>query len=334
MEDAAIDEEISTLRLTFGEDSVEFTKETRKLRLYLPNREEELALVLDGCIPSGYPNATPLSASCLKVEANWLAPEELEKFWQSVPEELVSKELSATAASHRSEGTLCALAFWLYEARQRTLKDPSNHCREEFRRDHVLQAPNRDSVLSEESCGGVSGPPDERNAASQAGPSSGNDLETTLAAEQRLERKPQNEQQPHARICGDPLVLVSVDPFTERKSTFQGHAAFVVSWTAVEHCLQTLREHSKGRTATHMIWACRIARPGSSVQEGTDDDGERRGGRLLLELLRKKHLTNVFVCVCRWFGGTLLYGRRFYCIQLAAKQALAALEAANPAPQG
>lgn len=64
------------------------------------------------------------------------------------------------------------------------------------------------------------------------------------------------------------------------------------------------KEHKKAR---HIVYAYRV-----NTKSKSNDDGEPRGtaGRPLLELLYKRDIENVALCVVRYFGGSKLGASR------------------------
>ncbi|XP_065570782.1 protein IMPACT-like [Artemia franciscana] len=127
--------------------------------------------------------------------------------------------------------------------------------------------------------------------------------------------------------------IVSSEPFTERKSTFQGHIATVFTQDQVRQVLAKLYENRKIAQATHNIYAYRIYKEDSkSWLQDCDDDGETQAGSRLLHLLQIVNSKDVIVVVSRWFGGILLGADRFKLINNAARQVLQLggyLEASN-----
>lgn len=89
-----------------------------------------------------------------------------------------------------------------------------------------------------------------------------------------------------------------------RKSRFICHICPVDNHQEAQAFLEALRK--KYRDANHNVWAWRI---GQKVpEEKFSDDGEPAGtaGIPVLEVLRKKELTNCVVVITRYFGGILL----------------------------
>lgn len=118
--------------------------------------------------------------------------------------------------------------------------------------------------------------------------------------------------------------IIHGEPFTDRKSTFQGHIAFpIVSVAQVKLVLRKLLENRKIANATHNIMAYRIEMPstGSFLQD-CDDDGETSAAARVLHILQMVDARNVVVIVSRWFGGILLHMDRFKHINNAARNML------------
>ncbi|GIX96622.1 protein IMPACT [Caerostris extrusa] len=109
----------------------------------------------------------------------------------------------------------------------------------------------------------------------------------------------------------------------DRKSIFQAHAAKVTSEKQVKKkILEKLKECKKIATATHNMFAYRISGNTKYPIQNSDDDGEGRGGNVILALLQKCEATNVVVIVTRWYGGVHLGTDRFRHICDAAKSVL------------
>lgn len=92
--------------------------------------------------------------------------------------------------------------------------------------------------------------------------------------------------------------------FRDKGSKFLAYAFPIDSEAQVKPILQSLGiEHPKAR---HYCWAYRLGMDTSNYR--INDDGEPSGtaGRPILNTLLSAELTNVFVVVVRYFGGTLL----------------------------
>lgn len=91
---------------------------------------------------------------------------------------------------------------------------------------------------------------------------------------------------------------------TEKKSRFIAEVFPVSSEEeAMEHLEETRKKYWDAR---HHCWAYVTGR--TPCLERMSDDGEPAGtaGKPILEVIRGNHLTDVFVVVTRYFGGTLL----------------------------
>lgn len=107
----------------------------------------------------------------------------------------------------------------------------------------------------------------------------------------------------------------------DRKSSFQGHAATILTIDQVHQVLDKLKENRKIANATHNIYAYRICKENTFIQD-CEDDGEAQAGGRLLHLLQILDVKNVIVVVTRWYGGVHLGPDRFRHINNAARQVL------------
>lgn len=92
--------------------------------------------------------------------------------------------------------------------------------------------------------------------------------------------------------------------FRDKGSKFIAYIYPILAETEIKAILQQLKaEHPKAR---HHCWAYRLGMDTSNYR--INDDGEPSGtaGRPILNSLLSAELTNVFVVVVRYFGGTLL----------------------------
>jgi putative IMPACT (imprinted ancient) family translation regulator len=62
--------------------------------------------------------------------------------------------------------------------------------------------------------------------------------------------------------------------------------------------------------ASHLSWALRPESNGS-IMETKSDGGETGAGACILDVLRKRQVTNTLVLVARWYGGRHLGSLRF-----------------------
>ena len=90
----------------------------------------------------------------------------------------------------------------------------------------------------------------------------------------------------------------------EKKSRFIAEVYPVVSEEEAFAYLEKVKK--RYWDARHHCWAYVIG--GNPVQERMSDDGEPAGtaGKPILEVIRGRELTDVFIVVTRYFGGTLL----------------------------
>ena len=92
--------------------------------------------------------------------------------------------------------------------------------------------------------------------------------------------------------------------FRDKGSKFIAYIYPISAETEIKAILQQLKaEHPKAR---HHCWAYRLGMDTSNYR--INDDGEPSGtaGRPILNSLLSSELTNIFVVVVRYFGGTLL----------------------------
>lgn len=90
----------------------------------------------------------------------------------------------------------------------------------------------------------------------------------------------------------------------EKKSKFIATVTSVTTQEEAETVLQQLRK--KYYDATHNCFAYQVGE-GQPIQK-CSDDGEPQGtaGKPILDVLKGSGLTNILICVTRYFGGTLL----------------------------
>lgn len=88
-----------------------------------------------------------------------------------------------------------------------------------------------------------------------------------------------------------------------KKSEFLSFAFPVASAEEVQSTLKEIR--LKYSDARHVCYACVVSKP---QMEKCSDDGEPDGtaGKPLLELIKKKGITNILLVVVRYFGGIKL----------------------------
>eukprot|EP00397_Hematodinium_sp_SG-2012_P054189 GEMP01065172.1.p2 GENE.GEMP01065172.1~~GEMP01065172.1.p2 ORF type:complete len:195 (+),score=45.52 GEMP01065172.1:406-990(+) len=106
--------------------------------------------------------------------------------------------------------------------------------------------------------------------------------------------------------------------FTEKKSTFQAHAARVQSKEDVDAVWNEITADKKVAASTHNMFAYRFKREDGSLVADNADDGEAAAGTKLAELLDLMPCEDVFVMVSRWYGGIKLGPLRFKIISKVA----------------
>ncbi len=70
-----------------------------------------------------------------------------------------------------------------------------------------------------------------------------------------------------------------------------------------EKVLETKREYSD---ATHVVHAAVVGKSGTLYSSSDDKEPKNTAGRPALEVLKGSGITNICVCIVRYFGGTLL----------------------------
>lgn len=113
------------------------------------------------------------------------------------------------------------------------------------------------------------------------------------------------------------------EPFTDRKSTFQAHAAHVREVSEVKIVLDNLKQNRKIGNACHNIMAYRIfCQERNAFLQDCDDNGELHAGSRLLHLLQILEVKDLVVVVTRWYGGILLGPDRFKHYNNSARELL------------
>lgn len=137
-----------------------------------------------------------------------------------------------------------------------------------------------------------------------------------------VEEESPREENEEVIVFHKKLDIYHGQPLVDRKSTFQAHLAEVKAVEDVQNVLGQLKEYKKVSTATHNMWAYRIANQCGGVSHDCDDDGENHAGSRLLKLLEIVDAKNVLVVVSRWYGGILLGADRFKHINNVARDLL------------
>ncbi|MBN2587601.1 MAG: YigZ family protein [Candidatus Fermentibacteraceae bacterium] len=89
--------------------------------------------------------------------------------------------------------------------------------------------------------------------------------------------------------------------------------AFAVPCSGADEALEAVRVLTAScglEDASHLSWALR-PESGGSIMETKSDGGETGAGACILDVLRKRNVTNTLVLVARWYGGRHLGSLRF-----------------------
>lgn len=116
--------------------------------------------------------------------------------------------------------------------------------------------------------------------------------------------------------------VIHCSPVTEHKSVFQAHVSQLLSEDDLPAFLSSVRESRKGHLATHTMFAYRLRRNDGVMLNSFDDDGEKGGGKCMLNILIATDAVNVVVAVTRWFGGIKLGPARFRIIAHVTRDAI------------
>ena len=112
------------------------------------------------------------------------------------------------------------------------------------------------------------------------------------------------------------------DEITEKGSHFQGHSLTVLSKTQAVAARNSIYQSPKLSKSSHIMYAYKIGGPGESIESGFADDNEINGGTLLMNLIEKEKLTNIFLCVTRIKNGPNIGQNRFDHIKNCAKNVI------------
>ncbi len=89
-----------------------------------------------------------------------------------------------------------------------------------------------------------------------------------------------------------------------KKSRFIGIGQYIDSLDEVKGIISTLRKEHSG--ANHVVHAAIVGKSGDMVSYSDDKEPKNTAGRPVFEVVKGSNLTNILVCVIRYFGGTLL----------------------------
>jgi len=113
--------------------------------------------------------------------------------------------------------------------------------------------------------------------------------------------------------------------FKEKGSKFFAFAYPIHTATQAKPLIENLRkEHHSAR---HVCWAYKLGYDGSEYRANDDGEPSNTAGKPILGQIDSFELTNVLVCVVRYFGGTLLgVGGLIQAYKEAARETLAVAE--------
>jgi len=97
---------------------------------------------------------------------------------------------------------------------------------------------------------------------------------------------------------------------SDRGSKYTVSGAYINTEVDIKAFLNKLKEDKKIAKATHSSYAYRYVENGRLI-EGKNDDGEIGAAMIILKTLQYQMLSNIIVCVTRWFGGVKLNNDRF-----------------------
>ena len=125
----------------------------------------------------------------------------------------------------------------------------------------------------------------------------------------------------HDRVRDINVDTFDVTPITEKGSFFRGSKITIATTDDIIPGLHAIYRDTRVASATHNIYAYRLA-TSNGILEHYEDDGEFGAGHHVLQLLKAQNIENRLVCVSRWYGGTHLGPSRFELIKKAAEQVL------------
>jgi len=89
-----------------------------------------------------------------------------------------------------------------------------------------------------------------------------------------------------------------------KKSRFIGIGQYIDSTDEVKGIITALRKEHSG--ANHVVHAAIVGKNGDIVSYSDDKEPRNTAGRPVFEVVKGSNLTNILICVIRYFGGTLL----------------------------
>lgn len=102
----------------------------------------------------------------------------------------------------------------------------------------------------------------------------------------------------------DTLIERAEAEITVKKSRFIAIAIPASNLEEVKKAVESVRkEHPE---ANHVVHAAVVGNAGTIYSSSDDKEPKNTAGRPALEVLKGRHITNIAVCIVRYFGGTLL----------------------------
>ncbi|NCB01591.1 MAG: YigZ family protein [Spirochaetia bacterium] len=89
-----------------------------------------------------------------------------------------------------------------------------------------------------------------------------------------------------------------------KKSRFIGIGQYISSIDEIKDIIRHLRSEHSG--ANHVVHAAIVGKTGEMISFSDDKEPKNTAGRPVYEVVKGSLLTNILVCVVRYFGGTLL----------------------------
>mmetsp|Transcript_26004 Transcript_26004/g.70456 ORF Transcript_26004/g.70456 Transcript_26004/m.70456 type:complete len:327 (+) Transcript_26004:117-1097(+) len=290
-----VEEELCALEAIFGDDC-HVNREERIVKVYIPDRNHVPSAILHVHLPPSYPSSCPPVADLV------VGPH--------CPPDLVNSALEGLSSKFvPGEVVLYDWVEWLKEEHSHLYQLPQQ---QQQQQGDQVQDGQEDGEQGENG----SGEDDLGDEEGEEGQKREVSSHTLHQSRQDADLELMEAMRPH---------IVSGEPNTERKSTFQAHLAPVRSTDEVFAVVAILMENNKVRNATHNIMAYRIYMPEKSTfNQDCDDDGEACAGGRLLHMMQAADARDVVVVVTRWFGGVLLGPQRFALINNTARMLLEA----------
>ena len=102
----------------------------------------------------------------------------------------------------------------------------------------------------------------------------------------------------------DTLVERAEEEIVVKKSRFIAIALPTTTLEEVKQAVDTIRKEHPD--ANHVVHASVVGKAGTVYSSSDDKEPKNTAGRPALEVLKGRKITNITVCIVRYFGGTLL----------------------------